>query len=285
MRKIAVFLILALCAGAYAGGGRSGLTQDLRSGAYPALGYFLNGIGGPEGPQAAAFAGVLPEDGAARADMLRRLDMLLRGGNYDKRGDNIRREMAKLPGEQWQFVVILERERRAIYDRLGYGPTGNLYESVTPAKIEPRRCYERMDALIKKMAPVQAAGAFRAWKTEELTANMITVSHSRGLRDELYGGVHNAPCFVYDDGRARVEIAADAWANSLTPAYTWWYQFDRATHDQLYRAGGRDWCSDEAQRKAVNAQVEARRAAERKAAPAAPPKSSTLDGLQGAAPF
>jgi len=288
------------------------LGAALDSGRLPALGILIASAGGRQGAAAADFARTSSDDQAWREAELRDLDSLLRGGKYDKAGVNIRREMAKLPGAQWHFVVTLERERRTLYKRLGWGPAGNLYENTygsnskpmqvvlaaaNPAafalqrtvgpgtKMEPRLCYERREALTRTMEPVQAENLFRSWKTEALTANMIIVADRRGLRDDLYGGVHEAPCFVYDDGRGRVEIVADAWANSLTPAYTWWYNFDRGTHDYLYSAGGRDWCGQEIQNKAVRAQIDARRAAAKTAAPAAAPKSGTLDGMRGADPF
>ena len=285
MRAILALFALAAALPLSAADRTSGPASELRGGAYPALLYFVDGNGGLGGEKFSDFAAALPGDAAARAAELKDLDSLLRGGRYDKGGERIRLEMGKLPGAQWRFVVLLERERRAIYARLGNGPAGNLLESVSPVRVEPRRCYERMDALMKAMAPVSAEPAFAGWRASELTANMLTVRDSRGLRDELYGGVHNAPCFVYDDGRAHAEIVADAWANSLTPSYTWWYEFDRGTHDYFYRSGGRDWCSDAAQEKAVRAQMEARRAAERKNAPAALPKSGTLDGIKGSGPF
>lgn len=284
-----LLLILALCAAAAPAGAaadkRAELARLLDDGMLPAFSYFLRENGGLRAA-ADEFALTSPDDPARRLARWRALDRLLYGGKYDKRGGNIRREAAKLPGSQWHFLAILDMERRTLYERLGNGYVGNLYEnSVAPKSAEPRLCYERREALTRTMAPVQAEALFRNWRTEELTANMITVADRRGIMDDLYGGVHEAPCFVYDDGRTRVEIAADAWANSFTPAYTWWYTFDRDTHDYLYRAGGRDWCSERIQQKAVRAQIDARREAQKRAAPAAPPKSSTLNGIRGPGPF
>lgn len=288
------------------------LQAALRSGSYPALLYFVDTVGGMYGAKALEFAAALPEDQAGRVSELKDLDRLLRGGKYDRQGENIRREMAKLPGAQWRFVIRLDRERRAIYDRLGPGIIGNLYENTYGSssrgmqvflalaaplptlvqrtagpgvKMEPRLCFERTETLRKVMAQAQAGGNYGNWRSEELIANQITVSDSRGLRDELYGGVHNAPCFVYDDGYTHAEIAADAWADSLTPSYTWWYKFDRGSHDYFYGAGARDWCSEAAQNRALKAQIAARRAAAQKNVPAAAPKSSTLNGLRGPGPF
>jgi len=283
-----LLLILALCVAAPAGAAvdkRAELARLLNDGMLPAFAYFLRDNGGL---QAAAdeFALTSPDDPAQRLARWRALDVLLHGGKYDKTGAHIRREAAKLPGAQWHFLALLDTERRTLYKRLGNGYAGNLYENtVAPKSAEPRLCYERREALTKTMAPVQAEELFKNWRTEELVANMITVADRRGLADDLYGGVHEAPCFVYNDGRVRVEIAADAWANSFTPAYTWWHTFDKDTHDYLYRAGGRDWCSDKAQQKAVRAQIDARREAQKRAVPAAAPKSSTLNGLQGPGPF
>jgi hypothetical protein len=281
MRLMLAALLLAVSAGAGAAEDkRAELNRLMDKGLLPAFSYFLRSNGGL---QAAAdeFALTSPDDPAQRLARWRALDRLLHGGKYDKRGDNIRREAAKLPGSQWHFLAILDQERRTLYERLGNGYVGNLYENtVAPRSSERRLCYERREALTRTMAPVQTEELFRNWRTEDLVANMIAVS-------DFFAGVrvHEAPCFVYDDGKARVEIVADAWANSFTPAYTWWYNRDKDTHDQLYRAGGADWCSQEAQRKAVDAQKEARLAAQKRAAPAAPPKSATLDGAQGSAPF
>ncbi len=267
----------------------SELYAALRSGTYPALLYFIDSTGGMTGDKASAFAASLPDSAAERAAELKTLDRLLRGGKYDKGGENIRREMAKLPGPQWRFVIRLEQERRAIYDRLGPGGIGNIYEntygSLPGVKVEARLCFDRSDKLRAAMKPVQAGSAFGNWKSEDLGANHVNVRAPRNKLDELYNGVHHAACFIYDDGATRAEIVGDAWANSLTPSYTWWYVFDRATHDYLYKAGGRDWCSDEIQERSRKALVDARRAAERKNAPAATPKSATLNGLQGSGPF
>lgn len=278
-----LLLILALCAAAPAGAAgdkRAELARLLNDGMLPAFSYFLRDNGGL---QAAAdeFASTSPDDPAQRLARWRAFDTLLHGGKYDKTGAHIRREAAKLPGSQWHFLALLDTERRTLYKRLGNGYVGNLYENtVAPSSSERRLCYERREALTKTMAPVQAEALFKNWHTEDLVAHMISApDYFAGMR------VHEAPCFVYDDGRTRVEITADAWANSFTPAYTWWYNRDKATHDQLYRAGGADWCSQEAQRKAVEAQKEARLAAQQRAAPAAPPKSGTLNGIQGSGPF
>lgn len=286
MRLMLAALLLAVSAGASAADDkRAELARLMDKGLLPAFSYFLRSNGGL---QAAAdeFALTSPDDPARRLARWRALDRLLHGGKYDKRGDNIRREAAKLPGAQWHFLALLDTERRTLYRRLGNGYVGNLYENtVAPKSAERRLCYERREALTKTMAPVQTEELFRNWRTEELVANMITVADRRGIIDDIYGGVHEAPCFVYDDGRVRVEIAADAWANSFTPAYTWWYVFDRDTHDYLYRAGGRDWCGEKIQQKAVRAQIDARREAQKRAAPASPPKSTTLEGIQGPGPF
>jgi len=278
-----LLLILALCAAAPAGAAedkRAELARLLDDGMLPAVAYFLRDNGGL---QAAAdeFALTSPDDPAQRLARWRALDVLLHGGKYDKTGAHIRREAAKLPGAQWHFLALLDSERRTLYKRLGNGYVGNLYEkTVAPKSAEPRLCYERRVALTNTMAPVQAEELFRNWRTEDLVAHMIDApDYFAGVR------VHEAPCFIYYDGRVRVEIVADAWANSFTPAYTWWYSRDKATHDQLYRSGGNDWCSQEAQKKAVEAQKAARLEAQKRAAPAAAPKSSTLTGLQGPDPF
>lgn len=280
--KTSLLLVFILSASqAFAGQDkRSQLGAELASGRLPALSILISAAGSAA---ADAFAEASPEDLAERDAAWRDFDQLLRGGKYDKAGINLRREVAKLPGAQWHFVIKLERERRALYKKLGWGPGGNLYQNAcgSVVDVEPRLCYQRREALTARMAPVQADASFSAWRTEDLVANMISVRDSRGLRDELYGGVHEAPCFVHEDGGARVELVADAWANSLTPAYTWWLNFDRATHDQLYRAGGRDWCSQPAQEKAVRKQMDARRALP----PAQAPKSSTLDSIQGPGAF
>ncbi|MCM2266499.1 MAG: hypothetical protein NDI60_01850 [Elusimicrobiales bacterium] len=275
------FALSVLASPAAAQDRRDELASALDSGQFPGLVLFLDLAGGRRGAAAADFALASPDNSEERAAELRDFDRLLRGGKYDKTGEHIRRELAKLPGAQWRFVIKLERERRALYKRLGWGPGGNIYQGACgwALNMEPRRCYERRENLTKTMAPLQAQSAFSAWRTEDLVANMITVSDSRGLRDELYGGVHEAPCFVYTAGGTRVELVADAWANSLTPAYTWWYQFDKATHDYMYKAGGSDWCSQQSQRNAEQAQKQARHA------PAAPPKSSTLESVLGASPF
>lgn len=278
-----MFLSAALTAGA-AEDQRGELSKLLDEGRFPALAAFLDANGGRWGGPAAAFAEELPETPSARESEVRDLDHLLRGGKLDKQGENIRREVAKLPGNQWHFVIRLERERRALYERLGWGPGGNIIQNVG-LPVEPRLCSDRSAKLTATMAPLENDGRFPGWHTEEITANMISVSDRRGIRDDLYGGVHWAPCFVYDDGHTRAEIVADAWANTLAPAYTWWYNFDKGTHDYLYKAGGRDWCGERILNDAVQAQIKARRDAEKSAAPAVPPKSGTLDNLQDSAPF
>ncbi len=255
------------------------LQSALSSNAYPAFFYFLENSGGRYTEAVAAFAKTSPENRRERLAEWRDFEMLLRGGKLDSKGALIRNELAKLPGEQWHFIVRLERERRALYNKLGWGPGGNIRQNgaeLIGVRIEPRLCSDRSEKLTALMAPVENMPAFRNWKTEEITANMISVRDSRGLRDELYGGVHWANCFVYNDGSRKVEIVADAWANALVPAYTWWYHFDKGTHEFLYRSGGRDWCGSEILEKAVQAQIRARRTA----ASPVQKKSSTLNGLK-----
>ena len=70
---------------------------------------------------------------------------------------------------------------------------------------------------------------------------------------------HHAPRFVFEVPGGRVELVADAWANALAPAYTWWYAFDKDTLDYLYKAGGRDWCGEKILADAVAAEQRARR--------------------------
>lgn len=285
MKTLAFSLLLLAGAASAQEDKRAEFLAALDSGRYPALSYFVNNIGGGrDGAQAAEFARYLPDSATARRNMYQGMEMLVRGGKLDKNGVNIRRELGKLPGAQWHFVLNLERERRALYDRLGWGPGGNILQNsggLVGIKVEPRLCSDRSSKLAAAMAPLEKDRLFRAWSTEEITANMITVRDSRGLRDELYGGVHWAPCFRYDDGRVRVELVADAWANALVPAYTWWYDFDRDTHDYLYRSGGRDWCGEAILEKAVQAQIAARRAAEKKTSA---PSSPTMNKLSGS-PF
>jgi hypothetical protein len=285
MRTLLAFCLLcAAFSAAAAQDNRGELSRLLDEGHYPALTAFLDANGGRWGAPAAAFAAELAVTPEARAHELRDLDRLLRGGKLDKQGEHIRRELAKLPGSQWHFVIRLERERRALYDRLGWGPGGNVAQNLG-LPVEPRLCSDRSSKLAAAMAPLESDGRFAGWRTEEITANMLSVADRRDMRDDLYGGVHWAPCFVYNAGGTRVEIVADAWANTLAPAYTWWYHFDKGTHDYLYKAGGNDWCGSRILNDAVQAQIKARRAAQKMAAPAAPPKSGTLDGMQGASPF
>jgi|GEM_PF-7056367 len=256
------------------------LQSALSSGAYPAFSYFLDNSGGRYTEAVADFAKASSDNRQARLAEWRDFEMLLRGGKLDKNGALIRNEVAKLPGAQWHFIVKLERERRALYNKLGWGPGGNIRQNgveMLGMKIEPRLCSDRSEKLTALMVPVEKLPAFRDWRTEEITANMLSVRDSRGLRDELYGGVHWANCFVYSDGSRRVEIVADAWANALVPAYTWWYHFDKGTHDFLYRSGGRDWCGSEILEKAVQAQMQARRAASQ--------KSATLNSLKNGKSF
>lgn len=286
MKLSAFLLLLTFCAAGYAAGDkRTEFSAALENGGLPALAAFVGDNGGAWGGPASVFAEASSDDPGLRAAEWRDLNSLLSGGKLDKGGAGLRRELAKVPGAQWHFVIKLERERRALYARLGWGPGGNMVQNscaLVGVKVEPRLCSDRSAKLTEIMEPVRSQGAFSAWHTEEITANMISVRDSRGLRDDLYGGVHWAPCFVYDDGYTRAEIVADAWANALAPAYSWWHNFDRGTHDYLYKAGGRDWCGSAILEQAVQAQVKARRAAE--AAPAAPPRSATLDSLQ-ASPF
>lgn len=278
-----VFLLSAAFPAGAAEDYRGELSRLLESGRFPALSLFLDQLGGARGTAAAAFADAMPVTAASREDAVKDLDKLLRGGKLDKNGSHIRRELAKVPGAQWHFVVRLERERRALYDKLGWGPGGNIRQNsgaLVGIDVEPRLCSDRSTKLAATMAPLEKDPRYPGWRTEELTANMISVSDRRDLRDDLYGGVHWAPCFVYDDGYTRAEIVADAWANALVPAYTWWYGFDKGTHDYLYKAGGRDWCGSRIVSEAERAQIKTRRDAA-KPAPAAAPRSGTLDGLGG----
>lgn len=280
MRHFILLALLALPATSFAADKNAELQAALSANAYPALNYFLNSAGGRYGEQALAFANSSPDDQRQRLAEWRDFEMLLRGGKLDKNGALIRNEVAKLPGTQWHFIVKLERERRALYNKLGWGPGGNIKQNsaqLVGVKVEPRLCSDRSEKLTAIMAPVEKIHLFHNWRTEEVTANMISVRDSRGLRDELYGGVHWASCFVYEDGGRRVEIVADAWANMLVPAYTWWYNFDRSTHDYLYRAGGQDWCGSAILEKSIRAQMQARRAAATKSTQ---PKSVTLDTLK-----
>lgn len=240
----------------------------------------LSGI--PDAGAAAAFAEAGPDDMGAREALWRDFERLLGGGKRDKGGALIRLELGKIPPAQWPFVVRVDRERRAIFGRLGNGPLGNISQSLVGAcrafrqgvglspggDIEPRKCDDRSLLLTARAKPLLDEEPYRRfWSASEITANYITVADSRGLGDELYGGVHWANCFIFNGGGAKVELVADAWDDSLIPAYEWWLAFDKDTHEMLYRRSQQrvhDWCGEKALSSAVEEQKR-RRQKEREA--------------------
>lgn len=265
MRTLLTALLLAALAGpARALDAREEFARALDAGEYPAVSFLLEKLGGSRGAPAAAYAETAPAGPEERAAEWRDLDRLLRGGRLDRGGMHIRRELAKLPAGQWGFVVKLDRERRRIYDKLGWGPGGNIMQNACAAfgkETEPKLCYQRTEQLTASVGGLLRA--YSGWQAKEVIANEIT--DKEGMSDfaaMLHGMTHHAPCFVYEVPGGRVELVADAWANALAPAYTWWYAFDKDTHNYLYRAGGRDWCGEKTISDALRAQQQARRAGE-----------------------
>lgn len=265
MRTLLTALLLAALAGAArAQDPRAELGRALDAGEYPAISFLLEKLGGSWSAPAAAYAAASPADPAERSAEWRDLDRLLRGGRLDRGGMHIRRELAKLPAGQWGFVVKLDRERRRIYDKLGWGPGGNMVQNACAAfgkEVEPKLCYQRTEQLTASVGGLLRA--YPGWQAREIVANEIT--DKEGMSDfaaMLHGMTHHAPCFVYEVPGGRIELVADAWANALAPAYTWWYAFDKDTHNYLYKAGGHDWCGEKVITDAIKAQQQARRAGE-----------------------
>lgn len=222
--------------------------RALDSGQYPAISVLLRDLGGSWGAQAMAYAGASSQNPQVRLQEWSNLDLMLRGGKLDKGGAHIRREMAKLPGDQWGFMALVDQERRKIYKKLGWGPGGNLTQGLTEAlhctAANPRRCYDRTTLLMEAVKGVMER-SYPGWKLQEIIANEVT--DKVGMSDQaamLHGGTHHSPCFIYESGGGRVEIMADSWANVMVPAYTWWYSFDKHTHNYIYKAGGRAWCDE-----------------------------------------
>jgi len=258
MKRLAYAALLAACfaAPAFAQDNRAEFARAVAAREYPAIFVFLDGLGGPWGEQAAAYAAASSRDPQTRAQEWHALNHLLRGGKRDGNGSHIRREMAKLPGNQWGVMAAVDGERRKIYGQLGWGPGGNITQSLAEGfncQVTAKRCYDRTSQLMA--AVKEKLERSPGWKVREVIANEVT--DRMGMSDQQamgYGMTHHAPCFIYEAPGVKAEIMADAWDNSMVPAYTWWYVFDKHTHDYLYKAGGRDWCGEKLISEAVEAE-------------------------------
>lgn len=167
-------------------------------------------------------------------------DSLLRGGKKDPDGRLIRSELAKLPPEQWYYVIRLEDHRRNLAG-MGGGVYGNFVQGVgnmvrtEKNEMHSMKCFEQADTLIRNAAPIKDSarprGAFNAWSALPVTAKF------RKLNE------HTAPCFQFDGPGGPVEIVADSWGDTLLPARAWWAEYDRAALAELSR--GRGVCGQE----------------------------------------
>lgn len=200
----------------------------------PALASFLNGD--PERSQ--RFANAAFNHGFEHEWIL--FDSLLRGGRKDADGRLIRAELAKLPPEQWYYVIRVEDHRRNLAD-MGGGIYGNFVEGlgnmIRPEKYELHKlkCMEQADTMIANTAPVKDTGRprgiFNAWSSHPISANLARLNE------------HTAPCFRFEGRDGPVEIVADSWANTLLPARDWWRDYDGAAFKDLAR--GRGFCGQE----------------------------------------
>ncbi len=162
---------------------------------------------------------------------------LLAGGRKDPGGSLIRSEIAKLPPEQWYYVIRVEDHRRILVS-MGGGIYGNFTEGlgnmVRPEKDRMRtmKCFEQADTLIRNTAPVKDTGRprgiFNAWSALPVTARFRRLSE------------HTAPCFHFEGRNGPVEIVADSWADTLLPARAWWENNDPDALREL--SSGRGVC-------------------------------------------
>ncbi|MBI4349756.1 MAG: hypothetical protein HY553_23165 [Elusimicrobia bacterium] len=221
------------------------LAELTRPGAYPR-------ILGMAGEHARAFAAGAPADVASRRGAWELLEHMLGGGGLDPGGERIREVLPRLPPSEWYFLVAVERERRRIVSELGRGGLTNAADNAAdwandacefaglgkPFSTKGYRCYDRRDRLARAVDEIRVRGVGKQWSHVFIQAN----PGAKPSPVEPRSGEHHANCLVYLDGNARVEIMADAWGDSLVPAYTWWWFWERDVHDALKASGQEGWC-------------------------------------------
>lgn len=187
------------------------------------------------GDNAKRFAEAAHHSHAVREQEWTLFNDILGGRAGGRRLGDLRRDLLRLPPEDWYFVIRLEHHRGGIFRMSGNGYVGNVAQNIMIKTGDDsvdfsrygRKCYERADRLIGLMDIVRNTGAgFHNWTSRNVIARI-------GKATE-----HTAPCFVYDGGGGRVEIVADPWANSLGPARDWWRKWENGA----FNGSPDGWC-------------------------------------------
>lgn len=149
--------------------------------------------------------------------------LLSKGTNRDSGGANIRSIVKFLPPAEWIFLAQLETERRKLYAELGSGGWGNTKQNLGIA-CKGHLCYERADTLKERMRTNYMSAKKNKWETVNLVANKGKIGITF-----IQGGEHNVPCFFHNGW----EVVADAWDDSLLPAWLWWSTWDSKTWEKI----------------------------------------------------
>ncbi|MCX5790700.1 MAG: hypothetical protein NTY45_00530 [Elusimicrobia bacterium] len=266
LRSLCVYLLLcaaAVSAAAYdcTGADRAWCRLSAHLGELPNLASFLGG----SGETGRRFANAAFNSAGSQQYEWTLFNDLLGGGKGDPGGRLIRSALARLPPEQWYYVIRLEDQRR-ILAGMGGGVYGNFVEGVgnlvRPEKyrMNTMKCFEQAGTLIRNAEPIKGSGrprgVFNAWSALPVTARF------RKLNE------HTAPCFRFDGPGGPVEIVADPWANVLVPARAWWGKFDPSVPKALAgRPGvcGPDYDEWDGERARALVEAEDRAAARQKA--------------------